>query len=262
MNIDLGGKRAIVCGASKGIGRAAAQELAALGASVTLVARNEEALKKALAALPSSKGQKHDYLVADFIDTEEVEAKLKKYLAAQDPVHILVNNGGGPPPGPALSASIHDFAAVFTQHLLIAQVFVQAVVPGMKEAGYGRIINVISTSVKAPIKGLGVSNTIRGAVAQWGKTLAGELAPFGITVNNVLPGATDTDRMKEIIESKVKKTGKSAAEVKAEEISHIPAGRFGTPEELGAAIAFLASPAAAYINGVNLPVDGGRTPGL
>ena len=262
MNIDLSGKRAIVCGASKGIGRAAAQELASLGASVTLVARNEEALEKTLASLASTKGQQHDYLVADFIDTEEVEATLKKYLADHGPIHILVNNGGGPPPGAALSASTHDFAAIFTQHLLIGQIFVQAVVPGMKQAGYGRIINVLSTSVKAPIKGLGVSNTIRGAVAQWGKTLAGELAPFGITVNNVLPGATDTGRMEEIIENKAKKSGKSTAEVKAEEIAHIPAGRFAAPEELGAAIAFLASPAAAYINGINLPVDGGRTPGL
>ncbi|TAL38105.1 MAG: SDR family oxidoreductase [Alphaproteobacteria bacterium] len=262
MNLNLSGRKAIVCGASKGIGRAAAEELAALGAGVTLIARNEEALKKVAAGLDSSKGQRHSYIVADFMDTEELEQKVKKHLADYGPVHILVNNGGGPPAGPALAASINDFAAIFTQHLLAGQVMVQAVVPGMKEAGYGRIINVLSTSVKAPIKGLGVSNTIRGAVAQWSKTLAGELGPFGITVNNVLPGATDTDRMKEIIEGKVKKTGKSAAEVKAEEISHIPAGRFGEPKELGAAIAFLASPAAAYINGINLPVDGGRTPGL
>jgi 3-oxoacyl-[acyl-carrier protein] reductase len=262
MNLDLSGRKAIVCGASKGIGRAAAEELAVLGASVTLIARNEETLQKVAAGLDSSKGQKHSYIVADFMDTEEVGQKVKKHLEAQGPVHILVNNGGGPATGAALSASINDFAAIFTQHLLIGQVMVQAVVPGMKEAGYGRIINVLSTSVKAPIKGLGVSNTIRGAVAQWAKTLAGELGPFGITVNNVLPGATDTDRMKEIIEGKVKKTGKSAADVKAEEIALIPAGRFGEPQELGAAIAFLASPAAAYINGINLPVDGGRTPGL
>ncbi len=262
MNIDLTGKRAFVCGASKGIGRAAAQELASLGASVTLLARHEESLKAALATLSAGKGQKHDYLVADFIDTDEVEAKVSKHIAARGPVHILVNNSGGPPPGTALSASIHDYAAIFTQHLLGAQVMVQAVAPGMKAAKYGRIINVLSTSVKAPIKGLGVSNTIRGAVAQWAKTLAGELAPFGITVNNVLPGATDTGRMEEIIETKAKKSGKSAAEVKADEIAAIPAGRFATPEELGAAIAFLATPAAAYINGINLPVDGGRTPGL
>ncbi|MEZ0224886.1 MAG: SDR family oxidoreductase [Alphaproteobacteria bacterium] len=262
MNLDLSGRKAIVCGASKGIGRAAAEELAALGASVTLIARNEEALKKTAASLDSAKGQKHSYIVADFMDTDDVGQKVKKHLEAQGPVHILVNNGGGPPAGPALSASINDFAAIFTQHLLIGQVMVQAVVPGMKEAGYGRIINVLSTSVKAPIKGLGVSNTIRGAVAQWAKTLAGELGAFGITVNNVLPGATDTDRMQEIIDGKVKKTGKSAADVKAEEIALIPAGRFGEPKELGAAIAFLASPAAAYINGINLPVDGGRTPGL
>jgi 3-oxoacyl-[acyl-carrier protein] reductase len=233
-----------------------------LGASVTLLARNEDSLKKALPALNASKGQKHDYLVADFIDTDEVAVKVKKYLVSHGPAHILVNNSGGPPPGTALDASVHDYAAIFTQHLLGAQVMAQAVVPGMKEAKYGRIVNVLSTSVKAPIKGLGVSNTIRGAVAQWAKTLASELAPFGITVNNVLPGATDTGRMEEIIETKARKSGKPAAAVKADEIASIPAGRFAAPEELGAAIAFLCTPAAAYINGVNLPVDGGRTPGL
>jgi 3-oxoacyl-[acyl-carrier protein] reductase len=262
MNISLEGKRAIVCGASKGIGRAAAQELALLGASVTLVSRNAEALKEAVGGLDVSKGQQHSWFAADFMDTEEVEERVKDHLGARGPVQILVNNGGGPPPGQALAASIHDYAAIFTQHLLVAQVMVQATVPGMKEQKYGRIINVLSTSVKQPIKGLGVSNTIRGAVAQWAKTLAGELAPFGITVNNVLPGATDTGRMKEIIENKAKKTGKPMNDVTAEEIAQIPAGRFAKPEEIGAAIAFLASPAAGYINGINLPVDGGRTSGL
>lgn len=261
MNLDLVGRQAVVCGASKGIGRAAAEELALLGASVTLVSRSEDALKSVAATLDVSKGQKHGYFTADFMDTDDVEQKLKQRLA-QSPVQILVNNGGGPPAGSALSASIHDYAAIFTQHVLVAQTFVQLVVPGMKDAGYGRIINVLSTSVKQPVKGLGVSNTIRGAMAQWAKTLAGELGGFGITVNNILPGATDTGRMKEIISGKSAKSGKSEADVKAEEIAAIPAGRFGTPNELGAAIAFLASPAAAYINGINLPVDGGRTGGL
>lgn len=262
MDIDLTGKHAIVCGASKGIGRAAAYELASLGATVTLISRSEENLRKALECLPRGKGQKHDYIAADFIDVEEVQNKIAKYVETNGPIHILVNNTGGPPPGAVLTASTHDFAAIFTQHLLVSQTMVQAVVPGMKDAAYGRIINVLSTSVKAPIKGLGVSNTIRGAMAQWSKTLAGELGGFGITVNNVLPGATDTGRMKEIMDTKVKKTGKTNEAVYAEEIANIPAGRFGTPEELGAAIAFLATPAAAYINGINLPVDGGRTPGL
>jgi len=262
MNIDLSGKRAIVCGASKGIGRAAAIELALLGASVTLIARTEDTLKAVAATLDTKKGQNHDYIPLDFIDVDDVEKAIKDYLKHETTVHILVNNAGGPPPGPALGASVNDFAAIFAQHLMVSHTLVQAVVPGMKAAGYGRIVNVISTSVKQPIKGLGVSNTIRGAMASWSKTLAAELGPFGITVNNVLPGATDTGRMQEIISGKSKKTGKSEDEVKADEIAAIPAGRFAEPAELGAAIAFLASPAAAYINGINLPVDGGRTSSL
>ncbi len=262
MNLDLVGKQAIVCGGSKGIGRAAAEELSLLGASVTVISRSEDTLKETVASLSTAKGQKHGYIAANFMDTDEVEEKVKKHLAAVGVVHILVNNGGGPPAGSALEASIHDYAAIFTQHVLVSQIMVQAVVPGMKAAKYGRIVNVLSTSVKQPVKGLGVSNTIRGAMAQWSKTLASELGPFGITVNNLLPGATDTGRMKEIISGKSKKTGKTEDEVKADEIAAIPAGRFGQPNELGAAIAFLASPAAAYINGINLPVDGGRTSGL
>lgn len=262
MNLDLSGKQAIVCGASKGIGRAAAEELALLGASVTVLARSEEGLKAVVETLDTSKGQTHHYIVADSMDTEDVAEKVKKHIGENGAVHILVNNGGGPPAGAAIDSSVHDFAAIFTQHMLFAQTMAQAVVPGMIAAKYGRIINVLSTSVKQPVKGLGVSNTIRGAVAQWAKTLAGELGGHGITVNNVLPGATDTGRMKEIISGKSKKTGKTEADVKAEEIAAIPAGRFGNPNELGAAIAFLASPAAGYINGINLPVDGGRTGGL
>jgi len=136
---------------------------------------------------------------------------------------------------------------------------VQAVLPGMKRAGYGRIINIISTSVKQPIPGLGVSNTIRGAVANWAKTLAGELGPFGITVNNVLPGATCTARLDALIEGKAKKAGVTVAEIGEQMKAAIPARRFAQPEELACAVAFLASPSAGYINGINLPVDGGRT---
>lgn len=262
MNLDLVGRQAIVCGGSKGIGRAAAQELALLGATVTLVSRDAAALEAACGTLDTAKGQLHQFFAANFMDTDEVEAKLKKHIDAYGPVHILVNNGGGPPAGPLVDASLNDLAAIFTQHVLTAQAFTQGVVPGMKDAGYGRIINVLSTSVKQPIKGLGVSTTIRGAMAQWAKTLAGELGGYGITVNNILPGATDTGRMQEIIAGKAKKTGQDEEAVKAAEIAAIPAGRFADPRETGAAIAFLASPAAAYINGINLPVDGGRTGGL
>jgi 3-oxoacyl-[acyl-carrier protein] reductase len=262
MQLDLTGKRAIVCGASKGIGRAAAQELAALGASVTLVARGEDGLKAALKSLNSSKGQAHHVLAADFMDPKTLKARIDAHIAALGPIHILVNNTGGPPAGTVQDATLEQFQTTFTQHLLCNHVLMQAVLPGMKAQQYGRIINVISTSVKIPLKGLGVSNTIRAAVANWAKTLSMEVAGFGITVNNVLPGATDTDRLNEIIEGKAQKSGKSKDDIIAEEKSHIPAGRFGAPQELAAAIAFLASPAAAYINGINLPVDGGRTGSL
>jgi 3-oxoacyl-[acyl-carrier protein] reductase len=262
MNTSLIGKRAIVGGASKGIGRAAAKELALLGASVVLLARNEENLRAAMATLDTSKNQKHHVIAADFMDPHGLEEQIESHIAEHGPVHILVNNTGGPPAGPAADATPEQFKSAFTQHLLCNHVLMQAVLPGMKEEKYGRIINVISTSVKAPIKGLGVSNTIRAAVANWAKTLAGEVAAFGITVNNVLPGATDTDRLDEIFNGRASKTGKSKDAVIAEELSHIPAGRIGKPEELAAAIAFLASPAAGYINGINLPVDGGRTGSL
>jgi len=262
MDISLIGKRAIVGGASKGIGRAAARELARLGASVTLVARNEAALKDALVTLDTSKNQKHHLLVADYTDPEGLAEKVESHLAQHGAVHILVNNTGGPPAGPVATATPEQFRSAFAQHLLCNHILAQAVLPGMQAEKYGRIINVISTSVKAPLKGLGVSNTVRAAVANWAKTLAGEVAAHGITVNNVLPGATGTDRLDEIIDGKAKKAGKTKDDIVAEEKSHIPAGRFGAPEELAAAIAFLASPSASYINGINLPVDGGRTGSL
>jgi 3-oxoacyl-[acyl-carrier protein] reductase len=262
MDIDLTGKKAIVGGASRGIGRAAATELARLGASVTAIARSEAGLEEMLKTLDTGKGQRHAALAADLSDPAALAPRLAQWAATNGPCHILVNNSGGPAAGPAADAQPEQFLTAFTQHLLGAHMLAQALLPGMKEAGYGRIINVISTSVKQPIRGLGVSNTVRAAVASWAKTLAAELGPFGITVNNVLPGATDTDRMKEIVAGKAAKQGKSEAEIIAAEIAEIPARRFGRPEETGQAIAFLATPAAAYINGVNLPVDGGRTASL
>jgi 3-oxoacyl-[acyl-carrier protein] reductase len=262
MDINLIGKRAIVCGASKGMGRATATELASLGASVTLIARRGDVLEQVRAGLDVSKGQKHHALEADFFAPIDLKEKITAHVAEHGPFHILVNNAGGPPAGPAHLAAAEDFMRIFTQHLVASHIIVQVVLEGMKSEKYGRIINVISTSVKQPVKGLGVSNTIRGAVANWAKTLAGELGSFGITVNNILPGPIDTDRMKEIVEGKSKKTGKSIEEVIALEKAEVPVGRFGKPEEIAQAIAFLASPAAAYINGINLPVDGGRTMSL
>jgi 3-oxoacyl-[acyl-carrier protein] reductase len=261
MNLDLSGKRAVVCGSTQGIGKASAIELALLGAEITLIARNEESLKRTLKELPAKAGQQHDYLVADFGFPDPLKVTIEQYLK-KNSVHILVNNTGGPPAGQAIDASPDEFIKAFSSHLICNQILVQAVVQGMKDARYGRIINIISTSVKVPLRGLGVSNTTRGAVASWAKTLSLELGPFGITVNNVLPGTTMTGRLDSIIRNKAEKTGKSYDEVKLEMISEVPAGRISEPHEVAVAVAFLASPAAGYINGINVPVDGGRTGSL
>lgn len=261
MNLDLVGKRAIVCGSTQGIGRASAIELALMGAHVTLVARNEEALRAVAGALDKSHGGQHDYIVADFGDPTGLSSKVTSYLSGKT-VHILVNNTGGPPSGPLLDASADAFLEAYTHHLICNQLLAQAVVPGMKREGYGRIVNIISTSVKAPLRNMGVSNTTRGAVANWAKTLSFELAPFNITVNNVLPGATMTGRLESLMHARAKQTGKSYDEIMTITAGEVPAGRIGTPEEVAAAVAFLASPAAAYINGINIPVDGGRTGNL
>ncbi len=261
MNLDLTGKRALVCGSTQGIGKASAMELAKLGANITLVARNEEKLKATLAELEKKGGQQHTYLVADFENAEQLKQKIHQYTQAET-IHILINNTGGPPAGLAINAKEEEFIKAFSNHLLCNHILTQACVEGMKKEKFGRIINIISTSVKIPLRNLGVSNTIRGAVANWAKTLSVELAPFGITVNNVLPGATMTGRLEAIIATNATKTGKGFGEAKEELIKEIPAGRIGDALEVAAAVAFLASPAAGYINGINLPVDGGRTGSL
>jgi len=259
MDINLRGKNALVCGSSQGIGRACAIELASLGANVTLFSRNQASLEKVLAELDTSQQQKHQVLVADFANPEEVFAVITQHAEGNDDYQILVNNTGGPAPGPANAAAPQAFTDAFNLHLVSNHHLVQALLAGMKRSNYGRIINVISTSVKQPLPGLGVSNTIRGAVASWAKTLANELGEFNITVNNVLPGATATARLDAIIEGKAKKQGISIEQATENEKSLIPMRRFAEPEEFAAAAAFLASPAAGYITGINLPVDGGRT---
>jgi len=261
MNLDLRGKRAVVGGSTQGIGKASAIELAQLGATVTLLSRNEEKLKAVLKELPTPANQSHDYLVADFNNPDQLKSAIQLFTKT-NAVHILVNNTGGPPAGPAIDAAPEDFIRAFTSHLICNQILVQAVVGGMKQVAFGRIINIISTSVKVPLKGLGVSNTTRGAVANWAKTLSVELAPFGITVNNVLPGTTMTGRLDSLIKSKAEKSGKTYEDIKNEMISEVPAGRISEPNEVAAAVAFLATPAAGYINGINVPVDGGRTGSL
>ena len=259
MDLNLKKKRAFVCGSTQGIGKAIALELANLGASITLIARNEESLKEVQAALFAASGQKHGYIVADFSNSDQLKYRLDEYLKSGVTCEILINNTGGPPGGQAIDAALDEFTSAFSNHLLCNQILTQALVPLMRKANYGRIINIISTSVKIPLRGLGVSNTIRGAVANWAKTLSLELAGDGITVNNVLPGATNTARLSSIIENKAAKGNLAQEQVEKAMLSQIPAGRFGLAEEVAAAAAFLASPAAGYINGVNLPVDGGRT---
>ena len=257
MNLDLKGRTALVCGSTQGLGLASAIELAQLGCGLILIARNETALQEAVKKLDAGKGQRHHYLVADFNNTAQVKNTIDDFVKST-PIHILVNNTGGPAGGPALTAAADEFLTAFNNHLVNNHLLAQAIVPGMKQAGYGRIINIISTSVKIPIAGLGVSNTIRGAVASWAKTLATELGPFGITVNNVLPGFTKTSRADYVISTRAKNTATTEEAVLAALVAEIPAGRIGLPEEFGAAVAFLCSPAASYINGINLPVDGGR----
>lgn len=258
MNLDLTGKNALVAGSTQGIGFAAATELALLGASCVLIARNEAALKEAVTKLDTAKGQQHSYLVADFSKPQQVNDVVSAFIK-ENTIHILVNNSGGPAAGMASDAKVEQFEAAFQQHLVCNHILATLVMQGMKDAGYGRIINIISTSVKIPLKGLGVSNTIRGAVASWAKTMANELGKFGITVNNVLPGATGTARLEAIINNKSANTGVSQDDVTHEMLEEIPAGRFGLPGEIAAMVAFLASPAAAYVNGTSIPVDGGRT---
>jgi 3-oxoacyl-[acyl-carrier protein] reductase len=259
MNIDLSGKHAIVCGSTQGIGKAVAMELALLGANVTLVARDEKKLSQTKKELPVKKGQKHDCIHADFSFPAELKAKTERYIKQKGPVHILVNNTGGPPGGLISDAKADEFTRAFANHLICNHIMAQAVLPGMKEEKFGRIVNIISTSVKQPLRGLGVSNTIRAAVGNWAKTLSAEVASFGITVNNVLPGATNTVRITSLLEAKSAKTGKKVKELEEEMLKEIPAGRFAEASEIANAVAFLASPAAAYINGINVPVDGGRT---
>ncbi|MEL6656402.1 MAG: SDR family oxidoreductase [Bacteroidota bacterium] len=258
MNLDLQGKNALVCGSSKGIGKAAAIEIAMLGANVTLMARSVAVLEELVQELDQSKGQQHDFLVADFSDSKDLQQKIAQ-LTANKAIHILINNTGGPPAGPIVQATPEAFQQAFHNHLICNHILVQACAPGMRNAGYGRIINVISTSVKSPLNNLGVSNTVRAAVANWSKTMANELGPDGITVNNLLPGYTETGRLFSLIDTWAGKRGISSDEMAGQMKKNVPLGRFGAPREVGGVIAFLASPAAAYISGTNITVDGGRT---
>lgn len=257
MICNLTGKNALVCGGSKGIGKAIAIELAKSGASVTLAARSTDLMSQLVQELDDSQGQQHSFLQVDVHNSVDLIKKVRS-LAMVRTMHILINNSGGPPGGPIVEATPEMFLEAYNAHLITNHHLVTLLTPGMKKVRYGRIINIISTSVKEPIPGLGVSNTTRGAVASWAKTMSMELAPFGITVNNILPGFTRTDRLESLVETWARSRNLSTDEMEKELFKLIPMGRFADPKEVGTVAAFLASPASSYINGVSLPVDGGR----
>lgn len=260
--MELSGKHAIVCGSSQGIGLSTAKLMAERGAKITLVGRNEIKMIAAMRSLKQIDGIEHDFFIADFSQPNQLKEAIANYLSKGNQPTILVNNTGGPKGGLIIDADISEFTATFNQHLVCNHIMVQALFPVMKTQGEGSIINVISTSVKQPLNGLGVSNTIRGAVANWSKTMANELGQYNIRVNNVLPGATGTGRLQEIAEAKSEKSAQNVAEIFEEMAKQSPMLRIAKPEEIAEAIAFLASPRASYINGINIPVDGGRTKSL
>jgi len=254
---DLIERRALVCGASSGIGRAAAVALAARGARVIALARREDLLIGLIDELNAKGPGDAGYVVADLDNRLGLRGVIDSLLAEGGPIHILVNNTGGPPPGKLLDATAVDLLAGFSRHIVAAHLLVTRLLPGMRESGYGRIVNVISTSVREPIPGLGVSNTIRAAMAGFSKTLSREL-PTGVTINNVLPGYTDTERLGSIGQAVAARTGKTFEQVREEWLGNVPEGRLGRPEEVASVIAFLASPDAGYVRGQSLAVDGGR----
>ena len=241
--INLDGKRALVCGGTSGIGKAAAISLSECGAEVVILSR-------------SASGE--NTLNCDLEDLDSLTISVTKEIEKNGNFEILINNSGGPPSGPLIDATPHDFEKAFRRHVLASQTLVQLILPGMKTANYGRIINIISTSVKEPIPGLGVSNTIRGAMASWSKTMSKELPP-SITINNVLPGFTNTERLTELKKTLSEQKGISQEEVENAWLSTVPDGRLADPSELGKVVAFLSSPAASFVRGTSIPVDGGRT---
>tara|TARA_B100000579_G_scaffold437002_1_gene464784 strand:+ start:918 stop:1706 length:789 start_codon:yes stop_codon:yes gene_type:complete len=259
MNLSLENKHAIVCGSSDGIGKASAIIMAQRGCEVSLVARNQEKLDLTLSNLKTDQGQQHQTVCVDFDQPEKVKEKVTSHIGSLGRnVDILVNNSGGPHGGPLIEADENEFMVAFERLLICNQIMAKAVFPGMREQGSGRIINIISTSVKQVIPGLGVSNTIRGSVAQWGKTLAIELGEYGICVNNILPGYTATARLQDLADSKATSLGVTSEEIREMWAKNTSLKRLGTPEEIANTIAFLASDESGYITGHNLSVDGGR----
>ncbi len=255
MDLNLRNRTALVGGASEGLGLASAIELADLGANIILVSRNEEKLIRAIAQLNNTDGQSHRYIMADYSKPGVAVRTITEEV--QEPVHILVNNSGGPPAGPVAELDTNDYLKGFEMHFRTSHDLVKHFLPGMKESGFGRIVNILSISVQQPIDELPVSNMIRAGIASWSKTLSNEVARNGITVNNVLPGYTMTSRMEYVFGERAKLSGQSMEEVTSSITNQIPSGRFASPAEIGAVVAFLCTPAASYITGSNVPVDGG-----
>lgn len=256
MEISLVGKKALVGGASRGLGKAIAMQLAQCGAEVTLMARNSEKLKAVLAELPVNDGQQHNYLVVDFADFEQFKLIIEEWFKHHQ-VDILINNTNGPAAGGVMDKSINDYQQSFDLLFKTVCFVTMEALKGMQASSYGRIINLSSISVKEPLQNLVLSNSIRSAVINWAKTLARELAPLGITVNNILTGYFDTERLDEINRLQSEKKGIQLDAYKEAMKQEIPMGRFGKPEEFGHLIAFLASDYASYITGTNIPIDGG-----
>ena len=262
MNLSLEKKRAIVCGSTDGIGKEIAIKLSRQNANVTLIARNEKKLNNVLSLLDKSKKQKHDFIVADFNHPDLLEKKINDYINNGNKSEILINNTGGPPPGKIIEAKKEEFDKYISMHLHCSHILVKALAPFMKKSKFGRIINIISISVKAPIQNLGVSNTIRWGMASWSKTLSFELGKFGVTVNNVLPGFTLTNRLKSLMKNRSEINKISIKSIESEYKKNIPAERFALPEEIASTVCFLCSKEASYINGINLPIDGGYSVSL
>lgn len=258
---SLTGRHAMVCGASRGIGAATAKMLAKAGADVTICARNQNALEELKVELSKLGTGNHQVCIIDLEDTQSLGSKVQSIIAGNGPIHILVNNAGGPPGGPLLNNELEDFEAPFKRHLHASHTLVQLLAPQMKEENFGRIIQIISTSVKEPIPNIGLSNTLRGAMASWAKSLSRELDPC-ITINNVLPGFTDTERLGSLADSIHQRTGKSPEDIHTSWIEQVPIGRLIDPLETASAILFLALPASGGIRGVSLAVDGGRLRGI
>lgn len=254
----LQGRTALVGGASQGIGRAIAVALAGLGARVIVSGRNDEGLSKVQGELPAVPGGPHEMLVQDHSDAAAMERAADALVARLGPIHVLVANSGGPAPGFLVDAQAIDIEKAIRQHVSSAHGVLQALAPGMRAAGFGRVVALTSTSVIAPIRGLGVSNVVRAAMSNWVRTIAGELGRFGITANMVMPGSTKTGRLDAIFQGRAARAGTTVADVEREAVARIPVGRLGTPEEIAAMVAFLCTPAASFVNGALIPVDGGQ----